>query len=108
MIRSLFFCGFLCLATVSLLVLILDGNGKADSALKNIRPAQKELVRELGLTDLAIWSEARYSRHPSQADFFTAFQDYPGAFDHFPAGSIISPRQMQDVSFLRFKKKGQP
>lgn len=50
-----------------------------------------ELVRELGLTDLAIWTEARYTRHPSQADFFSAFQDSPGALEHFPAGSVVSP-----------------
>lgn len=50
-----------------------------------------ELARELGLTDLAIWTEARYTRHPSQADFFSAFQDSPGALEHFPAGSVVSP-----------------
>jgi hypothetical protein len=55
--------------------------------------AKRQLVRALGLTDLAIWTEARYTRHPSQADFFSAFQDFPGAIDHFPAGSIITPRQ---------------
>ena len=53
--------------------------------------ARAELVRALGLTDLAIWTEARYTRHPSQADFFSAFQDTPGALEHFPAGSVVSP-----------------
>lgn len=50
-----------------------------------------EIVRALGLTDFAIWTEARYTRHPSQTDFFSAFQDFPGALDHFPAGSVIGP-----------------
>lgn len=49
------------------------------------------LVAALGLTDLAIWTEARYTRHPSQADRFAAFQDFPGSIEHFPAGSIIGP-----------------
>ena len=53
--------------------------------------AKKELVRALVLTDYAIWTEARYTRHPSQADFFSAFQDAPSSFEHFPAGSVVAP-----------------
>lgn len=53
--------------------------------------AKRELVRALALTDYAIWTEARYTRHPSQADFFAPFQDAPGSFEHFPAGSVIAP-----------------
>ncbi len=51
----------------------------------------RALVAKLGLTDLALWTEARYTRHPSQADRFAAFQDFPAAIEHFPAGSIIAP-----------------
>jgi hypothetical protein len=47
------------------------------------------LVRELGLTDLALFTEARYTRHPSQADLHSAFQDHPAALDHFPTGSLV-------------------
>jgi hypothetical protein len=53
-------------------------------------PRKQELVRRLELTDLAIWTEARYSRHPSQADFFAPFQDGPSSLDHFPAGSVVA------------------
>jgi hypothetical protein len=53
--------------------------------------AQRELVGRLDLTDFSIWTEARYTRHPSQADFFSPFQDFPSSFEHFPAGSIIAP-----------------
>ncbi|MEO5357194.1 MAG: hypothetical protein H7844_07845 [Nitrospirae bacterium YQR-1] len=53
--------------------------------------AKRELVRQLTLTDVAIWTEARYTRHPSQSDFFSAFQDFPSSIDHFPAGSIVPP-----------------
>ena len=52
-------------------------------------PHQRELVKRLELTDLAIWTEARYTRHPSQADFFAPFQDGPSSLEHFPAGSVV-------------------
>lgn len=51
---------------------------------------KRQLVSELELTDLAIWTEARYTRHPSQADFFSPFQDGPSSLEHFPAGSVVA------------------
>jgi hypothetical protein len=54
-------------------------------------PGLQRLTARLGLTDLALWTEARYARHPSQTDFFSAFQDFPAAPEHFPAGSIVPP-----------------
>jgi len=53
--------------------------------------AKAAIVRSLGLTDLCLFTEARYTRHPSQADRFTPFQDYPGSPEHFPTGSIVPP-----------------
>jgi len=53
--------------------------------------AMAGLVRGLGLTDLCLFTEARYTRHPSQADRFSPFQELPGAPDHFPSGSIAAP-----------------
>jgi hypothetical protein len=53
--------------------------------------AADAITRELGLTDLAIWTEARYTRHPSLADRATAFQEHPGSLEHFPAGGIVVP-----------------
>nr|VFJ71216.1 MAG: hypothetical protein BECKFM1743C_GA0114222_105903 [Candidatus Kentron sp. FM]VFJ71617.1 MAG: hypothetical protein BECKFM1743A_GA0114220_105973 [Candidatus Kentron sp. FM]VFK18958.1 MAG: hypothetical protein BECKFM1743B_GA0114221_105853 [Candidatus Kentron sp. FM] len=47
------------------------------------------LVRSLELTDLALFTEARYTRHLTQADRHAPFQDYPHAFDHFPSGSLV-------------------
>jgi hypothetical protein len=52
---------------------------------------QAALVRRLELTDLCLFTEARYTRHPSQADAFSPFQDHPRALDHFPSGSIAAP-----------------
>ncbi len=51
----------------------------------------RQLVRNVGLTDLSLLTEARYTRHLSQADLHSAFQDGPGALEHFPAGSLVSP-----------------
>jgi len=53
-------------------------------------PHKRELVERLELTDLAIWTEARYTRHPSQTDFFAPFQDGPSSLEHFPAGSVVA------------------
>ena len=52
---------------------------------------RKHLVRELHITDLCLLTEARYTRHPSQADLNSPFQDYPTAFEHFPSGSLMTP-----------------
>ncbi len=49
------------------------------------------LVARLRLTDLALFTEARYTRHPSQADLHSAFQDHPLALEHFPTGSLLAP-----------------
>ena len=84
------------LVLTGLLLLVLGGllaSGEVRSRRfdRDSAPALKRLATTLGLTDLAIWTEARYTRHPSQADRFAAFQDLPGGFDHFPAGSIVAP-----------------
>jgi len=50
---------------------------------------RSELVAALDLTDLALFTEARYTRHPSQADLHSAFQDHPLALEHFPTGSLV-------------------
>lgn len=60
---------------------------RAQSALDT----KQSLVAELGLTDLCLFTEARYTRHPTQADLNTAFQDHPLSLDHFPSGSLMQP-----------------
>ena len=57
----------------------------------NILVEKKQLVHKLGLTDLSLFNEARYTRHLSQADLHSAFQDHPMAFEHFPSGSMVLP-----------------
>lgn len=61
------------------------GGGLAD------RASRRALVGALHLTDLALFTEARYTRHPSMADRHTPFQDHPLSLEHFPSGSLISP-----------------
>lgn len=51
--------------------------------------ASAEKVRAYGLTDLALFTEARYTRHPALADLHTAFQDNPMSFEHFPSGTFV-------------------
>jgi hypothetical protein len=49
------------------------------------------LAARLGLTDLCLFTEARYTRHPSQADLHGPFQDHPAGREHFPSGSVMPP-----------------
>lgn len=42
----------------------------------------------LGLTDLCVATEARYTRHPAVSDPMAPFMDHPGAIEHFPTGSF--------------------
>lgn len=55
----------------------------------------RQQVSELELTDLCLFTEARYTRHLSQADLHSAFQDHPVALEHFPSGSLVTPLQTQ-------------
>lgn len=52
-----------------------------------------KLVRTLELTDLCLFTEARYTRHPSLTDFYAPFQDHPCSLEHFPSGSLIMPNR---------------
>lgn len=86
---SLFFGVLTMLASLALLTLL-------DAAIRKSRgravlERNALLVRQLGLTDLALFTEARYTRHISQADLSSAFQDHPLAMEHFPSGSIVGP-----------------
>ncbi|BCS55331.1 hypothetical protein [Geobacter sp. SVR] len=49
------------------------------------------LVRELRLTDLCLFTDARYTRNPAMADRHAPFQEHPVALEHFPSGSFLSP-----------------
>jgi hypothetical protein len=73
------------------ILLLLFGLTLADAAWRARTAdsaARRALVRELGLTDFSLFAEARYTRHPSQADRHAPFQDHPAALEHFPTGTL--------------------
>lgn len=86
-----FFGWLLGVEALVLVSLTLSGGFSATSPAP-VRLDNRDLAQLLVLTDLAIWTEARYTRHPSQADFFSAFQDSPAALEHFPAGALSLPQ----------------
>lgn len=64
--------------------------------------AEADLVARLGLSDLSLFTEARYTRHPALADLATAFQDNPMSFEHFPSGSFVAPSRNWGATALGF------
>lgn len=85
---SLAIVSLLCILTVLLGVALLH------AGLSPVRQQQQNSpVQQLGLSDLTLFTEARYTRHPAMADLHTPFQDHPVSIDHFPTGSLIGPPQ---------------
>lgn len=79
------------------LVLALLFGGLAQSSASK-RRTQEENVRLLqgvvfhfGLSDLALSTEARYTRHPAVSDAVVVSMDHPGAIDHFPSTFFWAP-----------------
>jgi hypothetical protein len=66
-----------------LLTLLLD-SGRLSERHTATLPAMQAAARADQLTDPALFTEARYARHASQADRHAAFQDHPLALEHFP------------------------
>lgn len=79
---------------VTALALLLITSSLSAKKMQPQIAANQQLAKGLMLTDLSLWTETRYTRHPSQADLFTPFQDAPSAIEHFPAGSIVVPPMM--------------
>ncbi|MDG4476720.1 hypothetical protein [Thiovibrio frasassiensis] len=70
--------------------LLLDGMSRRND--ENATLAQLEVLTSgLGLTDLAVSTEARYTRHPAVSDPMAPFMDHPGAIEHFPTGAFWLP-----------------
>lgn len=70
--------------------LALHAAGRAADAAGQVE-RKRTLVRQLSLTDLCLFSEANYTRHPSMTDLTTPFQDSPASFEHFPSGGLVPP-----------------
>jgi hypothetical protein len=58
-----------------------------------------ELVKRFQLSDLCLSTEASYTRHLTQTDMNTPFQDSPVCLEHFPSGSILTPPEMLKRSY---------
>jgi len=70
--------------------LLVDGQNRRkgqDATLAQLKVA----TSGLGLTDLAVATEARYTRHPAVSDPMAPFMDHPGAIEHFPTGAFWLP-----------------
>jgi hypothetical protein len=76
---------------IILLSLVLVHAALSESAKQASLEEKSALVKMLKLTDLCLFTEARYTRHLSQADLNTAFQDHPLSLEHFPSGSFTQP-----------------
>ncbi len=74
-------------AAIAMLLMVHAASGRNAAAPR--LEQEGRLVSALKLTDLCLFTEARYTRHPSMADRNTAFQDYPFSFEHFPSGSLV-------------------
>jgi len=83
---------FLCLAVNVFALLLVFTHAFFEG--RNNTPLLREragMVEKYQLTDLCLFTDARYTRNPVMADFSTPFQDHPLSMEHFPSGSIISP-----------------
>lgn len=78
----------------------IQRTGRSAEQAQNAR-----LVAQLGLTDLSLFTEARYTRHPSQADLHSAFQDHPIGLEHFPSGALLPPPRALAASYENLDRK---
>ena len=85
---TLFFC-FLAVNVLLLCLIFVHASCRRAAAVASLGE-KRRLVRELALTDLCLFTDTRYTRHPAMADPFSPFQDHPFALDHFPSGSLLT------------------
>ena len=99
--RALVFLAF----TVALFLLTLVDAASQRASHAAALEEMARLVARLGLTDLCLSTEARYTRHPSQADLHSAFQDTPLSFEHFPSGTLLPPPRALAASYENLDRK---
>lgn len=92
---------FLGLAATMFLLTFADAANRRGAAPEE----SARLVEQLGLTDLCLFTEARYTRHPSQADLHSAFQDHPLGLEHFPSGSLLPPPRILTAAHENLDRK---
>ncbi len=65
--------------------------GKRRSAQNERLNLGQRVVADLALSDLALSTEARYTRHPAVTDAVVVGMDHPDALDHFPSTLFFAP-----------------
>jgi hypothetical protein len=88
--RSAAFFALVALLAALALLAGLDATRRQQGAEARFA-ANRALARWFVATDLCLFTEARYTRHPSVADAHSPFQDYPLALEHFPSASLVLP-----------------
>lgn len=89
--KSTAFIAFIAACTLCIMALSLHAL-RGSAAGEQAHRCRLRLVKELTLTDLCLFTEARYTRNLSMADRHSPFQDHPTALEHFPTGAFTPPR----------------
>lgn len=95
--RSNFFFLFITISILLFAALLLHARQSRINSEATLT-ANAKLAGRLMLTDLCLFTEARYTRNPAMADLHSPFQDHPFAMDHFPSGSLVSPPRFHHES----------
>jgi hypothetical protein len=88
--KSTLFLFFLAVCICFLALMFVHASAQMKVGAASLR-ANADLVGKLDLTDLCFFTEASYTRHLSQADLHTPFQNGPMSLEHFPSGSLVTP-----------------
>ena len=85
--------GVLCIFCIFFFLgsLMFTTMGKRSSAQTERLHLGQRVVADLALSDLALSTEARYTRHPAVTDAVVVGMDHPGALDHFPSTLFFAP-----------------
>lgn len=79
-------CIFFCLG-----ILMFTTMSQRRSAQNERLRLVQGVVADLALSDLALSTEARYTRHPAITDAVVVGMDHPGGLDHFPSTLFFAP-----------------
>jgi len=88
--KSSLFLIYIILNILFLILLFTHASFEKKKDMQFLRE-KMEMVSKLQLADLCLFTEASYTRHLSQADLHTPFQDSPTSLEHFPSGSLVGP-----------------
>jgi hypothetical protein len=88
--KSDLFLFYLTANVILLILMFIHASLTENGEIRSLNE-KTEMVQRFGLTDLCLFTEASYTRHLSQADLHSPFQDSPMSLEHFPSGSLATP-----------------